>query len=35
MAAAGEIALPATQPVANMHCHTFFSFNASGFSPTA
>jgi hypothetical protein len=22
------------QPVANMHCHTFFSFNAYGYSPT-
>ncbi len=26
---------PATwQPVCNMHCHTFFSFNAYGYSPT-
>ena len=27
-------AAPAWQPVANMHCHTFFSFNAYGYSPT-
>lgn len=26
---------PAPQGVANMHCHTFFSFNAYGYSPTA
>lgn len=25
---------PSWQPVANMHCHTFFSFNAYGYSPT-
>ena len=25
---------PALRHVANMHCHTFFSFNALGFSPT-
>jgi len=24
----------AWQPLANMHCHTFFSFNAYGYSPT-
>ena len=28
-------AAPAPQGVANMHCHTFFSFNAYGYSPTA
>jgi hypothetical protein len=26
---------PAPQEVANMHCHTFFSFNAYGHSPTS
>ena len=25
----------AWQPVANMHCHTFFSFNTYGYSPTS
>jgi hypothetical protein len=25
---------PATQPICNMHCHSFFSFNAYGYSPT-
>jgi hypothetical protein len=27
-------ALPTPRNVANMHCHTFFSFNAYGYSPT-
>jgi len=31
---AGKIHLPEMQDVANMHCHTFFSFNAYGYSPT-
>ncbi|MCX7670092.1 MAG: PHP domain-containing protein, partial [Anaerolineae bacterium] len=31
----GEIALPAASDVVNMHCHTFFSFNAYGYSPAA
>ncbi len=34
-AAKGEITFPPTSHVANMHCHTFFSFNAYGYSPTA
>ncbi|MCX7668854.1 MAG: hypothetical protein N2439_02120 [Anaerolineae bacterium] len=33
LAAAGQIELAAEQPVVNMHCHTFFSFNAYGYSP--
>jgi hypothetical protein len=28
------ISLPAERDVVNMHCHTFFSFNAYGYSPT-
>ena len=32
---AGEIDFPAPAEVANMHCHTFFSFNAYGYSPAA
>lgn len=35
LAAQGAIALPEPMDVANMHCHTFFSFNAFGYSPTA
>jgi hypothetical protein len=31
----GEIEVAATRSVANMHCHTFFSYNAYGYSPTA
>jgi hypothetical protein len=31
----GEIDLPPTREVANMHCHTFYSFNGYGYSPTA
>ncbi len=31
----GEIALPPEHDVVNMHCHTFFSFNAYGYSPVA
>ena len=33
LAARGEIRLPPEADVANMHCHTFFSFNAYGYSP--
>ena len=33
MAEAGQIEIAAEQPVVNMHCHTFFSFNAYGYSP--
>jgi hypothetical protein len=33
LAAAGQIELAAEQPAVNMHCHTFFSFNAYGYSP--
>jgi hypothetical protein len=29
----GTVALPPQSEVANMHCHTFFSFNAYGHSP--
>jgi hypothetical protein len=29
------VTLPETRQVANMHCHTFYSFNAFGYSPTA
>jgi len=35
LAEQGVIALPPVRPVANMHCHTFFSFNAYGHSPTS
>ncbi len=35
LAEQGAIALPEPAEVANMHCHTFFSFNAFGYSPTA
>jgi hypothetical protein len=31
----GEVALAAEQPILNMHCHTFFSFNAYGHSPAS
>jgi hypothetical protein len=31
----GEIELPPPAETANMHCHTFFSFNGYGYSPTA
>jgi hypothetical protein len=30
---ASETQLPAQQEVVNLHCHTFFSFNAYGYSP--
>ncbi|MCO6453281.1 MAG: hypothetical protein J5I90_21040 [Caldilineales bacterium] len=32
-AEAGEIECPAPAEVANMHCHTFYSYNAYGYSP--
>lgn len=35
LANAGKIALEPESEVANMHCHTFFSFNSFGYSPTA
>jgi len=35
LAEQGEIELPEPLDVANMHAHTFFSFNAYGLSPTA
>jgi hypothetical protein len=31
----GEVAVAPEAGVANMHCHTFFSFNAYGYSPSA
>jgi hypothetical protein len=33
MAERGQIPTPAAQAVANMHCHSFYSFNAYGYSP--
>ena len=30
----GEIKLPAPRPVVNLHCHTFFSYNGYGWSPS-
>ncbi len=35
LAETGEIAIPPERPVANLHAHTFFSFNAYGYSPSA
>jgi hypothetical protein len=35
LAGEGAIPLPPEMEVANMHCHTFFSFNAYGYSPSA
>ncbi len=32
--AAGEIALPEVNRNVNMHCHTFFSYNTYGYSPS-
>ena len=34
MARAGQIETPAPREIANMHCHTFFSYNAYGYSPS-
>ena len=31
----GEVPFPPERPVVNMHCHTFFSFNAYGHSPSS
>ena len=31
---AGEIALPESGRFVNLHCHTFFSYNTYGYSPT-
>ena len=31
---AGEITLPKAGTIVNMHCHTFFSYNAYGYSPS-
>jgi hypothetical protein len=30
----GKIALPAAERFVNLHCHTFFSYNTYGYSPT-
>jgi hypothetical protein len=35
LAEQGTVVPEAERSVANMHCHTFFSFNAYGYSPTA
>ena len=35
LARTGEITLPEPAEVANLHCHTFFSYNGYGYSPTA
>ncbi len=35
LAARGEVPLAEEADVVNMHCHTFFSFNAYGYSPAA
>jgi hypothetical protein len=35
LAEAGQVTFEAERDVANMHAHTFFSFNAYGYSPTA
>ncbi|MBZ0299957.1 MAG: hypothetical protein K8J31_09460, partial [Anaerolineae bacterium] len=35
LAGRGEIKLEPERDVANMHCHTFFSFNAYGHSPSS
>ena len=34
MARAGKIMLPASAAATNMHCHTFFSYNSYGYSPS-
>jgi hypothetical protein len=34
LAQQGNIDLPSAAEIANMHCHTFFSFNGYGYSPT-
>jgi hypothetical protein len=35
LANTGEVQCEPEKPVVNMHCHTFFSFNAYGHSPTS
>jgi hypothetical protein len=35
LAEEGSISFPAEVDAFNLHCHTFFSFNAYGYSPTA
>jgi hypothetical protein len=35
LASQGAVALPPERDVVNMHCHTFFSFNAYGHSPAS
>lgn len=35
LAGGGGVALPPPADVANMHCHTFFSYNAYGYSPSS
>jgi hypothetical protein len=35
LAGKGQAAVEPTRDVANMHCHTFFSFNAYGYSPAS
>ena len=35
LAGKGQVAVEPTRDVANMHCHTFFSFNAYGHSPAS
>ena len=35
LAAEGEIELPEPTKAFNLHCHSFFSFNGYGYSPTA
>ena len=34
LASQGEVKLTPEADIANLHCHTFFSFNAYGYSPT-
>lgn len=34
LAQQGQLDLPPAAEIANMHCHTFFSFNGYGYSPT-
>ena len=35
LARRGRVRLEPASDVANMHCHTFYSYNASGYSPTS
>ncbi|HUT18588.1 MAG TPA: hypothetical protein VM366_05455, partial [Anaerolineae bacterium] len=34
LVARAEVGLAAERAAANMHCHTFFSYNGYGYSPT-